>query len=123
MGGEFRLFCKKQYAENYLTKSFNYKLKCYTFVILNITDMEAITNRKQTAFRLSPDLLSRLKQAATKQNRSLNNFVENILMDTVYNEPNEDTKEAIKEAKSGTFAGTLDLSNLDVFVKSLNEIK
>lgn len=85
--------------------------------------MEAITNRKQTAFRLSPDLLSRLKQAATKQNRSLNNFVENILMDTVYNEPNEDTKEAIKEAKSGTFAGTLDLSNLDVFVKSLNEIK
>ena len=57
--------------------------------------MEAAIDRKQTAFRLSTDLLDRLRLAAKKQNRSLNNFVESILMDVVYNEPNEETKEAI----------------------------
>ena len=50
--------------------------------------MEAAIDRKQTAFRLSTDLLDRLRLAAKKQNRSLNNFVESILMDVVYNEPN-----------------------------------
>ena len=55
--------------------------------------MEAAIDRKQTAFRLSTDLLDRLRLAAKKQNRSLNNFVESILMDVVYNEPNEETKE------------------------------
>ena len=63
--------------------------------------MEAAIDRKQTAFRLSTDLLDRLRLAAKKQNRSLNNFVESILMDVVYNEPNEETKEAIAEAKAG----------------------
>ena len=53
--------------------------------------MEAAIDRKQTAFRLSTDLLDRLRLAAKKQNRSLNNFVESILMDVVYNEPNEET--------------------------------
>ena len=48
--------------------------------------MEAAIDRKQTAFRLSTDLLDRLRLAAKKQNRSLNNFVESILMDVVYNE-------------------------------------
>lgn len=92
-------------------------------MILNITDMETVIERKQTAFRLNLDLLKRLKQEAIKQNRSLNNFVENVLMDVVYNEPNEDTKSAVKEAKTGEFAGTLDIKTLDAFVKSLNEIK
>ena len=36
--------------------------------------MEAAIDRKQTAFRLSTDLLDRLRLAAKKQNRSLNNF-------------------------------------------------
>ena len=38
--------------------------------------MEAAIDRKQTAFRLSTDLLDRLRLAAKKQNRSLNNFVD-----------------------------------------------
>lgn len=80
--------------------------------------MEAIIDRKQTSFRLNTDLIDRLKQAARKQNRSLNNFVESALMDIVYNEPNEVTKAAIEEARSGKFAGIIDTSSLDALIKS-----
>ena len=85
--------------------------------------MEAAIDRKQTAFRLSTDLLDRLRLAAKKQNRSLNNFVESILMDVVYNEPNEETKEAIAEAQAGEFAGTIDMENFDTFMKSIKNIE
>ena len=83
--------------------------------------MEAAIDRKQTAFRLSTDLLERLKKAAKKQNRSLNNFVESALMDIVYNEPNEETKAAIEEVRAGKFAGTIDTSSMDAFLKSCSE--
>ena len=33
--------------------------------------------------------------------RSLNNFVECLLMDAMYTEPNEETKAAIEEARAG----------------------
>ena len=85
--------------------------------------MEAITDRKQTAFRLSADLLDRLRLGARKQNRSLNNFVESLLMDAVYNEPNEETKAAIEEVQTGKSAGTIDMKNFDTFMKSINSIE
>ena len=34
-------------------------------------------------------------------NRTLNNYVESVLLDYIFNEPNETTKAAIKEAMSG----------------------
>lgn len=85
--------------------------------------MDVTIDRKQTAFRLSSDLLERLKIAAKRQNRSLNNFVESVLMDVVYNEPNEETKAAIVEAKAGKYAGTIDMSNFDTFMRSINDIE
>ena len=83
--------------------------------------METAIDRKQTAFRLSTDLLERINKAAKKQNRSLNNFVESALMDIVYNEPNEETKAAIEEVRAGKFAGTIDTSSMDAFLKSCGE--
>lgn len=80
--------------------------------------MDISLDRKQTAFRLSTDLLERLKEAAKKENRSLNNFVESALMDIVYNEPNEETKAAIEEARAGKYAGTIDTSSMEAFIKS-----
>lgn len=44
-------------------------------------------------------------------------------MDVVYNKPNEETKEAIEEAKAGKFAGTIDTSNMEGFLKSCSEWK
>ncbi|MEG1616167.1 MAG: toxin-antitoxin system HicB family antitoxin [Bacteroidales bacterium] len=83
--------------------------------------MEAIINRKQTAFRLSSDLLDRLKEEAKKEHRSLNNYVESILMEIIYNEPNNTTIAAIEEAKAGKYAGTIDTSSMEAFIKSCEE--
>ena len=77
------------------------------------------TNKKQTAFRFSEDLLERLKERAKKDNRSLNNYVENLLMEAVYDEPNEETVAAMKEAKEGKGLETLDLAKFKEFVASL----
>ena len=62
--------------------------------------METTIRRKQTSFRLRTDLLDEMKMAAERENRTLNNFVENLLLNYIYNEPNEVTKAAIEEAMS-----------------------
>ena len=68
-------------------------------------------------------MLQILQEQAKKANRSLNNFVESTLMDAVYSEPNEETIAAINEARSGKYAGTIDVSSFDAFMKSLDEIE
>lgn len=47
--------------------------------------METRTVKKQMAFRLNENLVSQLKEQAKKENRSLSNYVECILMDSIYN--------------------------------------
>lgn len=54
--------------------------------------------RRTTSFRLRTDLLERLRQNAARENRTLNNYVESVLINIVYNEPNEETKAAIEAA-------------------------
>ena len=81
--------------------------------------METIIERTQTAFRLSNELLKRLKTEARKQNRSLNNFVESVLMDAVYRTPNAKTLAALKEARENKNLETINLDNLEGFIESL----
>ena len=81
--------------------------------------MEATIERTQTAFRLSNELLKRLKTEARKQNRSLNNFVESVLMDAVYRTPNAKTLAALKEARENKNLETINLDNLEGFIESL----
>ena len=81
--------------------------------------MEATIPRTQTAFRLSNELLRRLKIEARKQNRSLNNFVESVLMDVVYRTPNEETLAAMEESKDNRNLETINLDNLEGFIESL----
>lgn len=76
-------------------------------------------DRKQTAFRLRKDLLERLKIEARKENRSLNNYVESVLMDVVYKIPNDETFAAMKEAKEGKSLEMLNLNDFEEFVASL----
>ena len=80
--------------------------------------METIV-RRQTSFRLSEELLERLKIEANKVNRNLNSFVENALMELVYKRPNQATMDAIKEAQSGEELETLDLENFKEYVAKL----
>ena len=82
--------------------------------------MEAVL-KKQTAFRLSVDLLDRLKVAAKKENRSLNNYVESVLMSIVYNEPNEATTKAIEQAKRDINIKDVDMTSFESFIKSCSE--
>ena len=81
--------------------------------------MESAISRTQTAFRLSNELLKRLKIEARKQNRSLNNFVESVLMDAVYRTPNARTMAAVKEARENDNLETINLDNLEGFIESL----
>ena len=62
--------------------------------------METTIIRKPTSFRLRTDLLEGLKRKAARENRTLNNYVESVLLDIVYDEPNEVTKAALQEAMS-----------------------
>ncbi len=79
--------------------------------------METVAlNRKQTAFRLREDLLDRLRIKAKKENRSLNNYVESVLLDAVFDEPNDETLAAMKETRNLT---KVDMSSYESFLKSL----
>lgn len=81
--------------------------------------METTVERKQTSFRLRTDLLKRMKKEASKEHRSLNDFVESILMDNLYFQPNETTLAAMREAESGVELEELDLDHFDEYIKTL----
>lgn len=81
--------------------------------------MDITIDRKQTAFRLSTDLLTKLKEAATRENRSLNNYVESVLMDVVYNNPNKLTIKAMREARENRELETLKADNVEALINSL----
>ena len=77
--------------------------------------------RKPVSFRLKADLIEELKIKAARTNRSLNNYVESVLLDDVYDEPNEVTKAAIEEAMSGKNPSK-EYTNIDeMFNEILNE--
>jgi hypothetical protein len=77
--------------------------------------------RKPVSFRLNAALLEELKRKAASANRSLNNYVESVLLDDVYNEPNEETRAAIEEVKSGRNPNKVYRSVDEMFNDILNE--
>lgn len=81
--------------------------------------MATAITRKQTSFRLSSDLIQKLRTEAQKHNRSLNNLVECVLMAFIAQKPNEVTLAAMHEAETSDNLETLDLDNFRSFVESL----
>lgn len=83
--------------------------------------MEIALKRNQS-FRLPIDLIERLKFLAKRENRSLNNYVETLLLDAAYHEPNAETIAAMKEAESGILREEkpLDLSSIEAMEKSMS---
>ena len=81
--------------------------------------MEVALEKKAHVFRLPTYLLERLKELAAKDRRSLNNYVEGILLDAVYREPNEITRAAFEEAKAGNVEGPIDTSSVEAMLKSM----
>lgn len=82
--------------------------------------MEIILKKNQS-FRLPVNLIERLRQLAKRENRSLNNYVETILLDAAYYTPNATTLAAMKEVESGALRDTpsLDLSSIEAMEKSM----
>ncbi len=83
--------------------------------------METTIRRKQTSFRLRTDLLEEMKNAAKKENRTLNNYLESLLLNYFYSEPNEVTKAAIEEAVSGHNRNKVYTNIDEMFDDILNE--
>ncbi|QCX01985.1 hypothetical protein FGM00_18380 [Aggregatimonas sangjinii] len=54
----------------------------------------------QTAFRFDSELLELVKEKAKAQRRSLNNYLEILMLRDVGNIPNDETKQAIDEARN-----------------------
>ena len=70
-------------------------------------------------FRLRAELLDRLKILAARDNRSLNNYVETILMDVAFNTPKRCHDRGVEEAKDDANLTPVDMSNYETFLKSL----
>ena len=84
--------------------------------------MKTTIRRRQTSFRLRTDLLIALKEKATRENRTLNNYVESVLLDVVYDEPNDVTKAAIEEAMNRKEYPTEELyDNVEDLFKALDK--
>lgn len=81
--------------------------------------MDTALSRKQTSFRLSENLVESLRIEAKRHNRSLNNYVESILMAFMSQKPNNTTLKAMEEAENNKNLETLDLSDFHSFVNSL----
>ena len=83
--------------------------------------MDIALPKKNQSFRLSIELIERLRQLAKRQNRSLNNYVETVLLDAAYSEPNDVTLAAMKEAESGALrnAAPLDFSSVEAMERSM----
>ena len=76
-------------------------------------------NKTTTSFRLDSQLLERLRILARRNNRSLNNYVETVLFDVAYHEPNEETIEAINEVRSGKKLDSFNRDELEKMIAAL----
>ena len=83
--------------------------------------MDNAIERKPASFRLRTDLLEKLRRNAVRQNLTLNNYVESLLLDIVYNEPNDTTRAAIEEAMSGRNRNKVYVSADEMMNDILNE--
>lgn len=71
----------------------------------------------QTAFRFDEELIELIKAKAKAQKRSLNNYIEYLLYKEVGDIPNEETKEAIEEARNNDHLNPID--DLNDFLNSI----
>lgn len=70
-------------------------------------------------FRLDSALVDRLKQIAKNEHRSLNNFVECVLLHVAYSEPNDLTRQSLADARAHRYeGGPLDPSSVDSLLRS-----
>ena len=75
--------------------------------------------RRRTSISIQPQLMTLLRERANRTNTSLSSYIESILLDAIYSEPNEETVAAINESRACISAGTIDTSSMETFKKSM----
>lgn len=77
--------------------------------------------KARLSLRLPISLIERLKLLARLQNQSLNSYVEAVLLNIAYQEPNETTIAAMKEVESGELQKTpdIDVTSIESMEKSM----
>lgn len=77
--------------------------------------------RARLSLRLPISLIERLKLLVRLQNQSLNSYVEVVLLNIAYQEPNETTIAAMKEVESGELQKTpdIDVTSIESMEKSM----
>lgn len=87
--------------------------------------MSTAALKQPVSFRWDTNLVNSLKKIAKHENRSLSNLTETLLARAIgqrgeeADTPNEETRAAIAEAKSGKELETLDLEHFNEYVKGL----
>ncbi len=76
-------------------------------------------SKKVTSFRFKPELMESLRKNAAKENRTLNNYVESVLLEHEFNSPNAETRAVMEEAERGEYAGIIDTDHFDDFWNSI----
>lgn len=71
----------------------------------------------QTALRFDKELLEMIREKAAAEKRSLNNYIEYLLYREVGNIPNEETKNAIEEARNNKNLEPIE--DLDQFLEDI----
>lgn len=77
-------------------------------------------SRRQTTVRLPDYMLADLNAEARRQGISVSRLIEDRLEESMY-PPNKETLEALDEARSGKYAGVVNTSSFDAFMKSFEE--
>lgn len=85
--------------------------------------METTVHRTPITFNLRTDLVNILLKEAQKESLPVETLVENALLGISFDTPNRETAEAIEELKAGKYAGTLDVSSLSLFLKSIDSME
>lgn len=82
--------------------------------------MEVTIPRVSTTLSLRSDVLSILRQKALRSHRTLDSYIESVLMDDAYtDEPNATTRQAIIEAKTGKRNPNEIYDSVDAMLKDL----
>jgi len=66
---------------------------------------------KQVTLRIDESLMEMAREMAKSQNRSINNYIETLLMREVGNVPNQTTIKAIEDARNGIGEEITDLED------------
>lgn len=84
--------------------------------------MEATIPRVSTSFSLRSDVLNILRHKAQRSHRTLDAYIESVLIDDAYtDEPNDTTRQAIMETKTAERDPREVYDNVDALMKDLLE--